>query len=250
MSKLGEINITQKHLDAMNVIKKEDNSIKPKIWLSNNILYKKDDFCTIKRYKEYFELFNDYEELKNCVFPENTFNVDGRYMGYTTTFFDDYNRISFRMNKNKYDINQKKKIMKKIVKLLKNMHNLDIVHADFHTDNVICNKKDIKIIDFEKMRIKELEDKPIYMLKLREDIYYLNLMILSVLFDCNMSYIYDMEYEEFIYDMSFNTEFKHYLINSFKHKEDEIPKELLEYIDSIKRRDIVNGKELIKSLHL
>lgn len=250
MSKLGEINITQKHLDSMNVIKKEDNSDKPKLWLSNNILYKKDDFCIIRRYREYFELLNDYEELKNCVFPENTFNVAGRYIGYTTPYYEEYKSICFRMNKNKYNINEKKKIMKKIVKVLKNMHNLDIVHADFHTNNVICNKKDIKIIDFEKIRIKELEDSATYLYKLRDDIYYLNLMILSVLFDCNMSLVDEVEYEEFIYDMSFETEFKQYLINCLKYRENEIPKELLEYIDSIKRKDIVEGKKLAKSLHL
>ena len=89
MSKLGTIYITKEKLNSMQTIKKEDNSDKSKIWLYENILYKKDDFNTIKRYREYFELFNEYEELKNCLFPENVFKVDGKYMGYTNIYYEE-----------------------------------------------------------------------------------------------------------------------------------------------------------------
>ena len=250
MSKMGIINISKQDLLDMKTIKKEDNSDISKIWVKDNLLYKKDNFDTLRRFKDYFEIFNEFEELKKCVFPNNIFYVDGKYVGYTTDYFEDYKAICFRMYKNKYDLNKKKKIMKKIVKLLSDMHELGIVHGDLHTANVICNKKDIKMIDFEKIRIRELEDEPIFVKKRLEDIYYLNLMILSILFDVNMSYVMNSEYVEFIDQMNFSKELKQYLINCTLYKEKYISPELNKYIDSIKRKDIVDGKKLVKSLQL
>ena len=250
MANMGIINISNDDLLNMRTIKKEDNSDKSKIWLKDNLLYKKDDFNTMKRYKDYFEIFSEFDELRKCVFPNNIFYVDGKYVGYTTDYFEDYKAINFRMHKNKYDINNKKKIMKKIVRLLSDMHELGIVHGDLHTANVICNKKDIKMIDFEKMRIRELEDEPMFVRKRIEDVYYLNLMILSVLFDVNMSYVMQGEYLDFIDQMNFSKELKEYLINCALYKEKYISSELNKYIDSIKRKDIVDGKNLVKSLQL
>ena len=110
MSDMKIIDLTQEEFDSMKVKKYDDND-KPKIWVSDGILYKKDNHDLIKRYKEDFELLKEYEELKNCVFPEGMFFVDGKYIGYTTPYFEDYKAINFRMYKNKYSINQKKKII-------------------------------------------------------------------------------------------------------------------------------------------
>ena len=249
MAKMDIINITKKQLDDMQIKKYDDND-KPKIWISNGILYKKDKHLLIEKYKEDFEILREFRDLENCVFPENIFNVDGKYTGYTTTYYDDYKSLCFRMYKNKYNINQKKTIMKKIVKLLIKLNKNDIVHADLNTSNVICNGKDVKLIDFDRIRIKEYEDNAIYNWRLKEQINYLNICLLTVLFDVNLIKIGDIEYKEFIDSMSFSNEFKDYLLNCSMSKINEIPNELYEYIDSIKRKDIVNVKELIKTLQL
>lgn len=249
MPKMDIINITKEDLNNMKVRKYDDND-KPKIWISDGILYKKDNHHLIKRYKEDFELLREYEELRNCIFPENMFYVDNKYVGYTTPYFENYKSINFRMYKNKYTINQKKKIMKKIVKLLVKLNENDIIHADLNTSNIICDKKDVKLIDFDRIKIREYEDNTIYMWRLKEQIAYLSIALLTVLFDVDLINISNHQYNELIDEISFSNEFKDYLIKSFTSKEKEIPKELLEYIDSIKRKDILRGKEIIKTLHL
>lgn len=249
MPNMEIINISKEQLDNMKVRKYDDND-KPKIWVSDGILYKKDLHCLIKKYKEDFEILREYDDLKNCVFPENMFFVDGKYMGYTTTYFEDYKSINFRMYKNKYTINQKKKIMKKIVKLLTKLNDNDILHADLNTSNIICDKKNVKLIDFDRIRLREYEDETIYDWRLKEQINYLNIALLTVLFDVDLINISNDEYKELIDQITFSNEYKQYLLNCLLSKEKEIPKEIFDYIDSIKRRDIVKGKELIKTLHI
>ena len=249
MSNMEIINITKEQLDNMKVRKYDDND-KPKIWVSDGILYKRDLHCLIKKYKEDFQILREYDDLKNCVFPENMFYVDGKYTGYTTPYFEDYKSINFRMYKNKYTINQKKKIMKKIVKLLTKLNDNDILHADLNTSNIICNKKDVKLIDFDRIRLREYEDETIYDWRLKEQINHLNIVLLTVLFDVDLNNMSNDEYKSLIDGISFSTEYKQYLLNCLLSKEKEIPKELFEYIDSIKRKDIVKGKELIKTLHI
>lgn len=249
MSEMEILNITSKDLSKM-TIKKYDDNDKPKIWISGNILYKRDIHNTIKRNKEDFEILNECEELVNCVFPKDIFFVDNKYVGYTTPYYENYKSINFRMYKNKYTINQKKKIMRKIVKLLMKLNKYDIVHADLNTSNVICNGKDVKLIDFDRIKVRENEDELIYNWRLKEQIYYLNIILFTVLLDVDLIRISNDEYKEFVDEMSFTNEFKQYLLNSSSSKQEEIPKELLEYIDDIKRKDIVNGKELVKALRL
>ena len=249
MSDIGIINITKDQLDNMKVKKYDDND-NPKIWVSDGILYKKDNHNVIKRYKEDFELFRDYKDLEKCVFPENEFFVDGKYIGYTTPYFEDYKSLCYRMYKNKYSINQKKKIMKKIVKLLIKLNENDIVHADLNTCNIICNGQDIKLIDFDRIKIREYDDEAMYMWRLKEQVNCLNICLLTVLFDTNLINIMDEEYMDFINELTITDEFKRYLLSCLILNEKEISKELLNYIDSIKRRDIVKGKELVKSLQL
>ena len=249
MPKMGVIYLTQKQFDSMK-IKKYDKYDNPKIWISEGTLYKKDDFDLIKRYKNYFELFREIEELKNCVFPENMFLVDGKYKGYTTEYFEDYKSINFRMYKNKYSINDKKKIMKKIVKLLRKLNEYDIVHADLNTSNIICNSKDVKLIDFDRIKIKEYEDNIIYNWRLDDQIYYLNIALLTVLFDVDLISINTNSFYELVDGINFSNEFKQYLFNCLNHKEIQISKELPKYIDSIRRCDIVKGKEMIKALKI
>ena len=249
MPKMQIINITKNELDNM-TIKKYDDDDKPKIWIQNGILYKRDAHSLIKRYKEDFEIFREYEELKKCVFPEDMFYVDGKYKGYTTTYYEDFKSINFRMYKNKYTLNQKKKIMSKIVKLLIKLNGANIVHADLNTSNIICNKNDVKLIDFDRIRIKEYEDSAIYMWRLKEQINCLNVALLTVLFDVDLITASNIKYKELIDNMSFSSEFKNYLLRCTESKENEIPKELLEYINSIAKRDVVKGKEIIKTLHI
>lgn len=249
MSDIGIINITKEQLDNMKVIKYDDSD-NPKIWVSNDILYKKDNHNVIKRYKEDFEILRDYKELEKCVFPENEFYVNGKYVGYTTTYFEDYKSLCYRMYKNKYSINDKKKIMKKIVKLLIKLNENDIVHADLNTSNIICNGKDVKLIDFDRIRLREYEDETIYMWRLKEQINYMNICLLTVLFDVNLINVMYEEYVDFINNLTVSDEFKRYLLSCSIYEEKEISIELLNYIDSIKRKDIVKGKELVKSLQL
>ena len=249
MSKMNNINITKEQLDDMK-IRKYSIDNKPKIWVSESTLYKKDDNNIIKLHKEDFEILSGYPELEKCVFPENTFSVDGKYMGYTTTYYSDYKSLCYRMNKNKYNINQKKKLMRKIVKLIIKLNENDIVHADLNTSNIICNGKDIKLIDFDRIRLKEDTDPASYMWRLREEINYLNISLLTLLLDIDLINIMDSEYKSLINEIPFINEFKEYLIKCSSCKIDEIPKELLEYIDSIKKSDILKGKEFAKTLQL
>jgi len=249
MSEITNIDITRKKLDAMRVLKYDDND-KPKIWVSEDILYKKDNDLVMKLHKEDFEIFSEYEELKNCVFPTNTFSVDKKFFGYITPYYEEYKPINYRMYKNKYSVNQKKKLMKKVVKLVKALNDLDIVHADLNTCNIICNGKDIKLIDFDRIKIKEYEDKSIYDWRIKDQIYYLNVALITMLLDINLARIMNSEFKELINGLSFSNEFKEYLLNSTTHKVNEIPNELFEYIDSINKKDISKGKELIKTLHL
>ena len=246
---MKDIYLTKEQLDDMKIKKYDDND-KPKIWISDGILYKKDNHNLIKRYKEDFEILREYKELENCVFPEDKFYVDKKYVGYTTPYYEDYKSINFRMYKNKYTINQKKKIMKKIVKLLMKLNDNDILHADLNTSNIICNKKDVKLIDFDRIRLREYEDATIYDWRMKEQINYLNIALFTVLFDVDLIDITAEQYKELIEEISFSNEFKDYLLRCLSSKEKEIPKELLDYIQSIKRKDIVKGKELIRTLKI
>ena len=249
MSEITNVNITRKKLEDMRILK-YDNKDRPKIWVSDDKLYKKDNELIMKLHKEDFEIFSEYEELKNCIFPTNTFSVDNKYFGYITPYYEEYKSICYRMYKNKYSINQKKKLMKKIVKLVKAMNDLDIVHADLNTCNIISNGKDIKLIDFDRIRIREYEDKSTYEWRIKDQIYYMNIALLTMLLDVNLGRIMNSEFKDLVNDISFSNEFKKYLLDSSSHKINEIPNELLEYIDSINKKDITKGKELIKTLQL
>ena len=249
MSKMNKINITQDQLDNMK-IRKYSLDNRPKIWISATTLFKRDDHDIIRQHKEDFEILSGYPDLDKCVFPENIFYVDGKYMGYTTTYYENYKSINYRMNKNKYTLNQKKKLMRKLVKLIMKLNDNEVVHADLNTSNIISDGKDIKLIDFDRIRLKEDDDTVSYMWRLREQINYLNIALLTILLDTDLIDIMDIEYKELINEISFINEFKQYLLACSSSKVVEIPKELLEYIDTIQKGDIVEGKEFAKTLQL
>ena len=251
MKKLEVLNIEKKDLENMRVIKKMDCSPKPKIWVSSdNVMYKKDIFQIIRRFSDYIEIFKDYQELSKCVFPDKLFYVDGKYIGYTMPYYNDYKAINFRMHKKNYKLKEKQQIMKNIVKVISDMHEYDFLHGDLKCSNVIHKDDDIKVIDFEKIKIKECEDPAIYKMILKEEINQLNLVLLSVLFERDMSFVLEEEYMEFIEEIDFCKEFKDYLINCIKYNENKVSYELYNYIKSITKKNIVEGKELVKSLQL
>lgn len=250
MEEFEKIRLKERDIEDMRILKYEDNSNKPKIWLSDDIMYKKDIFQIMKRYYEYIKLFRNAKELDFCVFPEKLFSVDGKYMGYTTPYYYGYKSINSRMHKNKYSYKDKKELMLKIYKMIKTIHEYEFLHGDLKCSNLIWSNKDIKLIDFEKIRIRECEDPAIYNIVSKEETNYLNLVLLSVLFDIDMSFAMDMEFKEFLDDISFPMEFKEYLLNCVEYKEIEISPELPKYIKSISKKNIVEGKELVKSLQL
>ena len=251
MKELEVLKLKRQELDNMRVIKRLDCSDKPKIWVSNdNVMYKIDTYKIIDRFADYFEILKNYPELSKCVFPDKLFYVDDKYLGYTTPYYHDYKPINFRMHKKKYTIQDKKRIIKNILEIIYNMHENDILHGDLKSSNVLHKDEDIKIIDFEKIKIKECEESVSYKMKLKEEINQLNLVLLSVLFERDMSHIMDSEYLDFIDKMEFNKEFKEYLISAMKYRENQIPSDINGYIKSITKKNIVDGKELVKSLQL
>lgn len=251
MNKLEVLKLKKEELENMRVIKKMDYSSKPKIWVSSdNVMYKRDTVKLMERFGDYFEILKNYPELSKCIFPDKLFYVNDKYKGYTTPYYKDYKPINFRMHKNKYTLKDKQRIMKNIIKIISDMHSGDFLHGDLKASNVLRKDDDIKVIDFEKITIRECEDPAIYKMRSAVEVNQLNLVLLSVIFERDMSFVMDSEYIDFINKLGFTKEFESYLINCMRHREIEISNDINSYIKSITKKNVADGKELVKSLQL
>lgn len=245
-----ERRISSKELKEMVVLKRDIKTKIPKVLMKDGIIYKLEPTHIASRLKPLFEVFNEIHELSDCIFPEGVLYIDSKEFGYTTKYLDGYKNISNRLKKDKMSLEWKKAIIYKIIKLIKNLHLNGLVHNDLHGSNILNINADIKLIDFDQIKIKKLESNYMYMAWLKMEINYLNLLILSVLYEVNLSYINNETQQMIIEELEISREFKEYLNNCLLYKENAISNNLEQYVNSITKRDIVNGKNLVKSLKI
>lgn len=247
--------VTMDDLNKMLVLKTELRTCKPKIWTDGKTTYKKDDSKVASKLKDYFEYYSLIEELCDCEFPREILYLEiskGVYkeFGYTDNFYGDYSRIGFRPNKKVMSLNDKKEIIYVLLDLIRNIHDNGFAHGDLHSQNLLISKNGIKLIDFVDIKIKELTDEKIYYQKLKQEMYYLNLLIFSILFDKPLSFSMEEEYLNFIDSINISPEYKVYLKDTVNFKDSVIDNYPDEYIKHIKKHTYEEGKKLVNSIQV
>ena len=137
-----------------------------------------------------------------------------------------------------------------IIQIINKLHENGVIHNDLQCFNILTHSIDIKLIDFDQLIIKGIISDSMYKRRIKGEIQYLNLVILSILFEKNLSYKPLEEQSIFIEELNINNEFKEYLNSCLSFNEEEINKDLFMYVNSLTKKEIIQGKNLVKSLNL
>lgn len=241
--------ITIEDLNRMIVLKRD------KVWTDGKIVYKKDTTGRASRLKDYYEYFSLFPELSDCEFPNDILYIeiaknDYREFGYTENYFNDYICMGKRPGKKVLPLADKKIIIYKLIELMKKIHENEFVHNDLHISNLLRKDQNIKLIDFDLMIPKEIVVPSMYTNALISEMYYLNLLILAILFDKPMACIQQEEYKNFIDELDISLEYKKYLYNTLEFNESIIGNYPEEYIKHIRKGTIEKGKKLTNMLQI
>lgn len=247
---IGDRRITDKELNDMLILKRDVNTKLPKVLLKNGTIYKIEPTHVASRMKSYFEILSEIEELDDCIFPKEILYINSKEIGYTTRCFSEYKNIDTKLKKNKFSLEWKKAVIYKIIDIIKKLHFNGVVHNDLHCSNILNASSNIKIIDFDQLKISGVESNYMYMAWLKREINYLNLLIISILYEKNLSYISLEEQKLLVEGLNISMEFKEYLNNCADLKEEQIGMDLEQYVKSVTRKDILDGKNLVNSLKL
>lgn len=195
MSKIETIMLNNSDLEKMEVLKtknKGDNKINI-VYAKDGIIYKKEESGSIiTKYSEYIEQYSEMEELEDAVLPFAKVIVDNIEYGYATIDYRmQYKNASKRIYKNKLKTYDKKVILNKLICLIKKMHEIGFVHGDIHIGNLLYNSIDnsAKLIDFDRMKVQDVDSTFSYNYRMMQDIKYLNLLVLSFLLNKDLKYI-------------------------------------------------------------
>lgn len=247
---IREKRITDKDLNEMLILKRDIKTKVPKVLMKDSIVYKIESAHVVSRMKTFFEILSEIKELNNCIFPKEILYVNSKEIGYTTKYFSEYKNIDVRLKKNRFSLELKKIIIYKIIDIIKKLHLNGVVHNDLHCSNVLSELSNIKIIDFDRLKIRGVESNYMYMAWLKREVNCLNLLIMSILYETNLSHISLEEQKLLVEGLNVSREFKEYLNNCVDLKEEKISSDLNQYVKNITRIDILDGKNLVKSLKL
>ena len=250
MSEITERFITRKDLENMTVLKRNSSTKIPVVLTKDGIIYKLEPTHVVSRFKEYFEILKSMEELSDCVFADEILYLDLKEYGYTTRYLDEYKNVNRIITKESLSIEYKKMIIYKIIQIIKNLHKNGVIHNDLQLFNILVSNTDIKLIDFDQLIIKGNILDSMYKKRVKGEIQYLNLLILSILYDKNLSYKSLEEQRVLINEFSLNSEFKEYLNNCLNFNEKQVGEDLQSYVKSVTKKEIIQGKNLIKTLKL
>ena len=250
MSEITERFITSKNLENMTVLKRNSSTKIPVVLTKDGIIYKLEPTHIVSRFKEYFEILKSMEELSDCVFADEILYLDLKEYGYTTRYLDEYKNVIRIITKESLSIEYKKMIIYKIIQIIKNLHKNGVIHNDLQLFNILVSNTDIKLIDFDQLIIKGNILDSMYKKRVKGEIQYLNLLILSILYDKNLSYKSLEEQRVLINELSLNSEFKEYLNNCLNFNEEQVGEDLQSYVKSVTKKEIIQGKNLIKTLKL
>lgn len=250
MSEITERFITRKDLENMTVLKRNSSTKIPVVLTKDGIIYKLEPTHVVSRFKEYFEILKSMEELSDCVFADEILYLDLKEYGYTTRYLDEYKNVNRIITKESLSIEYKKMIIYKIIQIIKKLHKNGVIHNDLQLFNILVSNTDIKLIDFDQLIIKGNILDSMYKKRVKGEIQYLNLLILSILYDKNLSYKSLEEQRVLINELSLNSEFKEYLNNCLNFNEKQVGEDLQSYVKSVTKKEIIQGKNLIKTLKL
>lgn len=250
MSEITERFITRKDLENMTVLKRNSSTKIPVVLTKDGIIYKLEPTHVVSRFKEYFEILKSMEELSDCVFADEILYLDLKEYGYTTRYLDEYKNVNRIITKESLSIEYKKMIIYKIIQIIKNLHKNGVIHNDLQLFNILVSNTDIKLIDFDQLIIKGNILDSMYKKRVKSEIQYLNLLILSILYEKNLSYKSLEEQRVLINELSVNSEFKGYLNNCLSFNEEQVGEDLQSYVKSVTKKEIIQGKNLIKTLKL
>lgn len=188
--------ISSKELSSYKKIGNDHFHIESNLYLNDGIVYKKiitDDWLDEK--KNIINYFMD-KQFKETVNPIDNLYVDNKFSGYVMPYFDGFTI----KNLSNSDIRVKLKILKLCSLYLRNLHHEGIVVGDLSDYNIMYNINEVKFIDTDSYGY--LDNKPIIMPRILlrnkyidekyintvfSDVYLLNLLVIQVLYDIDVS---------------------------------------------------------------
>ena len=190
-----------------------------------------------------YKLFNDSKELEikeevlstlhklpinGC---SNIYSLiyDKELKGYGMEYYEDYKVLK---KVRKISFNLKKEYCHKLIEIYKNLKELGFIYYDFHTQNILVNSDDLKLIDIDSCLNITKENE---ILGSR----YLNELVLSIVFDT-----YFFEYMIY-FSKQTRKEIQEILYSglSYDYNEKGSLDELDYYIQNIEKRDIKDLKK-------
>lgn len=133
------------------------------------------DLCEIK-----------HDSLAETLYPVtlNNRKIDGIAMRY----YKDYMTLSKYIETSNMSLNERIKLIKKLDEIFKSFKNINYTYFDIHTDNILINNDDIKIVDTTSGVFNDNNEKDrITMLNRMAYLYYLLLLDTSYISNQNTS---------------------------------------------------------------
>lgn len=127
-----------------------------------NYLYKLYDKKQAKRKEELIDTLGNIKGIDNCVIPDAKIYYKNRFRLIRMEYYSQYQTL-FELFKSDIDLQKRLLLCKKSIETIKDLYNHGIGYHDIHTENIIVNDEDIKLVDLDgsillsKCNIEQLE---------------------------------------------------------------------------------------------
>ncbi len=193
--------------------------------------------------KETIKLLHDINH-PNCVTPlygvSTNWNSD--LDGYGMKYYN-YPTLYEFLQINNLSLQEKRKIAHRICAILKDLEKYDYIYSDIHTDNILIQGDDIKLIDMDCGYFKKYVSET-YDYRLARAKNYLAHICYQILIGLEWDLLYDNRFmrKRMLLDVSTPKQ-KEFLMHVFGKSVGNFEPE--EYIDLFSEDDLLKGKEII-----
>lgn len=126
-----------------------------KLFIYEDLLLKKYFDINEKGFSNVVEKIKLFLDIKidGVLTPSDLVIIDNEIVGYAMTYMKDC--VSIGSIKDDLDIETKYKILKKISKILEELHKKNIVYGDLNVDNILTNGSDVYLGDIVNAKIND-----------------------------------------------------------------------------------------------
>lgn len=193
---------------------------------------------------EYLYIKKSNSYMTDCILPDKHIILDSKYGKIDFGYTEQYIKDMVELKQKELSFMDAKGIITKIIQLLQNLENDDMLYIDIHERNVLIKNNNIKLIDMDSIKIIPRDDY-VYSSKLVQKRIIIELMLTIFLKSKNHIMLYKV-INDVVKQKCFPKEFIEYCIGCYYDDPFVSNVYPLEYLDLFDSENIEYQKMLLK----